>query len=212
MQRTDDIEATETQNQNEDSATTATGSLRLTDLVFIFLLILFFFYNIDDHLSQPAQPATPVAISNQIKSKRKADHLPLGSIEKNMKKAYDALETISQNSKQRKQEQEDECALYGQLIASKLRKLSNLSRLTLINKIDNLIFQAQLNELSNATPTNNTPNTYSNLYVVTSEDQSEYLYSGPSSVQSVAATSAIDDSSNSIADYYTQATTTLNLQ
>lgn len=127
-----------------------------------------------------------------------------------MKKAYDALENISQNAKLRKQEQLDECALYGQLVASKLRNLSTVGRLTLINKIDNLFFQAQLNELCNASPTTNTNN--SSNRNVAAYDQLQYPYCNPPSVESAASTSAIDDSSNSVVEYYSQATNMLSLQ
>ncbi|XP_060523693.1 uncharacterized protein LOC132700408 [Cylas formicarius] len=45
------------------------------------------------------------------------------------------------------QEAPDSCELYAQLLATKLRGLPERSRLVLQNKIDNLVFQAELKEL-----------------------------------------------------------------
>lgn len=78
-----------------------------------------------------------------VKSKRKSDSSSsFGLIENNVKKTCDALQTQEKHL-----DKPDECDIYGQLVASKLRSLPKRSRLYLINQIDNLIFKAQLKEM-----------------------------------------------------------------
>jgi hypothetical protein len=48
---------------------------------------------------------------------------------------------------------QDQPALYGQLLAAKLRRLKPRSQIILQNKIDNLVFEAELNEIDRANAT-----------------------------------------------------------
>lgn len=68
-------------------------------------------------------------------------------VRKHLKKASDALATLNTSTKSQIQ---DAPALYGQLLVAKLRKLSHRSQIVLQNKIDNLIFEAELNEVDNS--------------------------------------------------------------
>lgn len=43
----------------------------------------------------------------------------------------------------------DECSLYGALLAIRLRSLQKRTRKILINKIDNLVFEAEMGEMDN---------------------------------------------------------------
>lgn len=67
------------------------------------------------------------------------------NVTKHLKQASAALEALSRSRAQSNQQQlEDAPALYGQLLAEKLRRLPKRNRIVLQNKIDNLVFEAEL--------------------------------------------------------------------
>lgn len=73
-------------------------------------------------------------------------------IQKRMKQAADVLQ-ILQNLPLHQEEKKDECELYSQLLASKLRNLSAKTRIIVTNKIDNMIFEAEMQEMSSSLET-----------------------------------------------------------
>lgn len=84
-------------------------------------------------------------------------------VSRQLRAAGTALENLT--SKATQPSAPDAPALFGQLLAEKLRRLSLRTRLVLQNKIDNLVFEAELNEILN--PTNsytisNTPSSSPN--------------------------------------------------
>lgn len=67
------------------------------------------------------------------------------SVKDHLKQATHALSTLT--SKRQSQTLQDRPALYGQLLATKLRRLSRRTQVILQHKIDNLVFEAELSEL-----------------------------------------------------------------
>lgn len=67
------------------------------------------------------------------------------NINKHLKQASDALKTFA--AKSQSQTLHDAPALYGNLLATKLRQMKPRTQIILQNKIDNLVFEAQLSEL-----------------------------------------------------------------
>ncbi|KAJ8931017.1 hypothetical protein NQ314_016122 [Rhamnusium bicolor] len=66
-------------------------------------------------------------------------------IAKCMKQASDVFKTITQQPPQ--QQQPDECSLYSQLLAAKLRAMDKKTRTILTNEIDNLVFNVEMNSI-----------------------------------------------------------------
>lgn len=110
-----------------------------------------------------------------------------------MVKANEALDAIAKKRLNRNDTQH-ECTLYGQLVASKLEKLPKRSRVILMNQIDNLIFQAELQEIDN----NQRPSSQSTFTDQTSP--------------SCSVLSPVPSEPRSIVDYYCEASDLLNLQ
>lgn len=76
-------------------------------------------------------------------------------LSKHLKQASDVLQSlVKKPNLQQNQKVDDGPALYGQLLADKLRQLSPRNRLLLENKIDNLVFEAQFQELDSVTQSN----------------------------------------------------------
>lgn len=67
-------------------------------------------------------------------------------VNKHLRHATEVLGSL-RGKQQSRQVDPDTCTLYGQLLAAKLRKLSKRNRIILQNKIDNLVYEAELNEL-----------------------------------------------------------------
>ena len=82
-------------------------------------------------------------------NKRKVGPNPVeANLAKHLKQASDALTTLT--TKSQTKTLQDAPALYGQLLAAKLRSLSQRTQLILQNKIDNLVFEAELNEIDSS--------------------------------------------------------------
>lgn len=71
------------------------------------------------------------------------------NISKHLKQAGDALSSLV--SSKYKSKPQDSQELYGQLLAQKLKRLSHRTQIILQNKIDNLVFEAELKEIDENT-------------------------------------------------------------
>lgn len=116
-------------------------------------------YSHGDHRVQNTQedrnmfsvPQTPT-----MKRKQKS-HQSVDSqlVSKHLKQASDVLQSlVTKPNLQQNQKVEDGPALYGQLLAEKLRQLSPRNRLLVEHKIDNLVFEAQLQQFDSVTQSN----------------------------------------------------------
>ncbi|KAG5861813.1 hypothetical protein JTB14_029362 [Gonioctena quinquepunctata] len=91
--------------------------------------------------------------------------------DRRLSKAYDIIDSISSEPASSR----DECSVYGEHVANKLRKLNDRSRAILINKINSSIFEAEMevfDELHRPTPTRN----------------GYYTHAQPSSVRPISVT------------------------
>ncbi|XP_048526258.1 uncharacterized protein LOC125505786 [Dendroctonus ponderosae] len=84
----------------------------------------------------------PRALGNK---RRIGPNITEANINKHLKLASDALATFA--AKSQPQIVQDSPALYGKLLAMKLRQLKPRTQIVLQNEIDNLVFQAQLSEI-----------------------------------------------------------------
>lgn len=121
----------------------------------------------DDHkiLKRDTNHILPQSTS---KNKRKIDHdfLEVLDVNKHLKQATNALKTLAAPQVQPPQ---DSFALYGQLLADKLRRLSKKNQIILQNKIDNLVFQTEFSEIENeSTSSTSKSNLFSSLSYVPS--------------------------------------------
>lgn len=77
--------------------------------------------------------------SGEIKRKRVDTVMP----ERRMDEAFHILKNISDRSKP--VNEKDECDIYAELLAKKLRQIDESNRLVVMHRIDNLIFEYRMN-------------------------------------------------------------------
>jgi hypothetical protein len=97
----------------------------------------------------PSKPEdTNFALPQRTVGNKRKIGLIEANVSKHLKQTSDALKTLT--NKSQSQKLQDQPALYGQLLATKLRRLKPRSKIILQNKIDNLVFEAELSEIDSA--------------------------------------------------------------
>lgn len=97
--------------------------------------------------TQPVN-ATPSTSSQQTLRRRKIPP-ELREAENQMKEAFTMLKNVASKNDD---EKEDECDLYGKILAKKLRKLPEFEREFLMHDIDGMVLNAMRSRLSVSTP------------------------------------------------------------
>lgn len=95
---------------------------------------------------QFALPQTPPSAPKHKKARtlQQAD-----IVQKHLKEASEVLVDLRGRQQPRPREvaSDDACTLYGQLLAAKLKKISTRNRINLQRKLDDLVYEAELNEV-----------------------------------------------------------------
>ena len=65
-------------------------------------------------------------------------------LEQRMDDAYNFLKNVANAEKSKP----NQCSLYGQLVAEKLKGFDEFTRVTIMHDIDNILFRAKMNQLS----------------------------------------------------------------
>lgn len=80
--------------------------------------------------------------------KRRNKSLETAALEKKMDEAFSILKSNQIANQKRTNRVKDDCDLFGELLATKLRKLNERDRDSVMNQIDNLIFKTKLSTKS----------------------------------------------------------------
>jgi hypothetical protein len=128
----------------------------------------------------PSKPEdTNFALPQRTVGNKRKIGLIEANVSKHLKQASDALTTLT--NKSQSQKLQDQPALYGQLLATKLRRLKPRNKIILQNKIDNLVFEAELSEIDSANARFVGRSLVPNFIAINSNSPAQY--SSPSSSQ-----------------------------
>lgn len=103
-------------------------------------------------------------------------------IQKAMKRASDALENLHKRPKLDNFQHQDECSIFGNLVAAKLKTLNQRTQKVLMHEINNLIFKAEIAQIDSG---NNTSMFHTHHTSQSLESTSNSLHSPNSSLQYV---------------------------
>lgn len=148
-------------------------------------------------------PSKTSFLSPQKNTLKRKSVIPQGGVEKSMRLAANALQSISQG----KSSKDDECSLFAQLLATRLSAFNLQKRKILMNQIENLVFNAEMEGFQQQYPFQSTGHSARHAF---QHSQSAAVVQTPLCSPSLEnSNTGSEHSSVSIHDYYAQASNIL---